>query len=186
MARRPLANIVKSHHPADLFAAHFAALAERYVIFVIVRDPAAVMLSLWHFFHRFTDADDMGPHVADPLTFARTAPSGRMTRYQPRPYATMLERWAAHVDGWRTAAESCPRVQLIRYEDLDAHLAQTVDRIADALDLVPLTLSRPPRDYNIIPGGLTDPTGRGTAPDIDALRRLCRETVGETMRRLGY
>lgn len=186
LAARPLANIIKSHHPADFFAGELPLLTERYVIFAIVRDPAAVLLSLWRYLHRFAEGDGMGPRVADPLVFARTAPAGRMVRYQQRPYSTMLDRWAAHVETWRTAAATHPRIHLIRYEDLDTHYVETLDRIGDALGLMPLDVSRPARDYNVIPAGPLDPTASGIAPDTDALRRLCRQTVGETMARLGY
>jgi hypothetical protein len=184
LAAGPMANLVKSHHPADFFGSELGRLTERYVVFVVCRDPAAVLLSFWRFLHAWPWAE--GPKVADPLTFARSEPCGLMMRYQPRQYPNLMQRWAAHVDSWLTAAAGRPRVVVVRYEDLDAHYEETVRGFAGVLGRPPQSLVRPLRDVNVIPGGPPDPTGRGIPPDTEALRRLCRETVGATMARLGY
>jgi hypothetical protein len=184
LAEHPMANIVKSHHPADFFIQVLPALAERYVFFTIVRDPVSVMLSFWRFLHGLPWAE--GPKVADPVTLARSEPCGQMMRYQMRQYPTLLARWAAHVDSWLNAAQSCPRVAVVRYEDLDQHYAETMHGFAPLLGRPPQALSRPARDVNVIPGGPEDPTGAGIPPDLEKLRRLCRESVGDTMTRLGY
>jgi hypothetical protein len=207
LATRPLANIVKSHHPADFFAGELPRLTSRYLVFYIYRHPVAVMLSYWRFVHRCSWVE--GPRTADPLAFARAEPCGRMLRYQIRQYPDLLRRWAAHVEGWRAAAEQQPRVLIVRYEDLDGRYEDTMRGLGlplvarnllrpgqrgseDTLRGVatlpdqPGALPRPPRDVNVIPGGAADPSGSGIPPDTDALERLCRETVGETMARLGY
>lgn len=184
LTQRPLANLVKSHHPADFFSGELERLTQRYVIFVIHRDPVAVMLSFWRFMHRLPG--DGGPKVGDPLTFARAAPSGRLTRYQVQQHANMVQRWAAHVRGWRIVAAELPRVVVVRYEDLDSRFEATVQSFAGVLGRPPQALTRPPRDVNVIPAGPHDPFGTGVPPDRDALRRFCGDEVGDTMTLLGY
>jgi hypothetical protein len=49
-----------------------------------------------------------------------------------------------------------------------------------------MALIRPARDFNVIECGPEDPMRTGIPPDVEALRRLCRETVGDTMTTLGY
>jgi hypothetical protein len=184
LAARPMANVVKSHHPADFFATELPRLTERYVVFNVCRDPVATLLSFWRFLHRWPWAE--GPRVADPLAFARAEPCGQMMRYQMRQYPHLMARWAAHVEGWLAAAEVVPGVVVVRYEDLDAHYDETMRGFAALLGRPPQALTRPARDVNVIPGGPADPTGCGVPPDAEALRRLCREAVGGTMARLGY
>jgi hypothetical protein len=185
LAARRMANIVKSHHPVAFFENELASLTGGYVIFVVCRDPVAVMLSFWRFMHRF--ARNAGPKVSDPLAFARAEPCGWLMRYQLRQYPSMLSRWAAHVEGWLAAALALSRVAVIRYEDLDARYEETMRRCGRILGQPPpQVLPRPAPNVNVVPGGPDDPTGLGIAPDIEGLRRLCRETIGDTMARLGY
>jgi hypothetical protein len=184
LAARPMANVVKSHHAADFFAAELPRLARRYVVFNICRDPVATLLSFWRFLHRLPWAE--GPRLADPLAFARAEPCGQMMRYQMRQYPHLMARWAAHIEGWLAAAQAVPRVVVVRFEDLDASYEQTMRGFAGLLGQPPQTLTRPSRDVNVIPGGPADHAGWGIPPDVEALRRLCRETVGGTMARLGY
>jgi Sulfotransferase domain len=184
VASQPIANIVKSHHPTEFFAEELARLTERYIVFTICRDPVAVLLSNWRFVHRWPWFE--GPKAADPLTFARAAPCGRMMRYQMHQHPTMMHRWAAHVEGWLAAAAVLPRVVVVRYEDLDTHYEDTIRSFAGILGRPPQALLRPARDVNVVPGGPADPTGSGIPPATEALRRLCRETIGGTMARLGY
>lgn len=184
LAERPLANVVKSHHPAGFYAGELGRIARRYVVFAVCRDPVGVMLSLWRWLHRWPWLE--GPKVADPLTFARAEPCGRMLRYQIRQQPSMLHRWEAHVESWLAAARAQPRVVVVRYEDLDTRYEETVRGFAAVLGRPPQALARPARDVNVIAGGPQDPAGLGVPTDVEALRRLCRETVGQTMARLGY
>ncbi|HVC93684.1 MAG TPA: sulfotransferase domain-containing protein [Pirellulales bacterium] len=184
LADRPLANVVKSHHPPEFFAGELRRITERYQVFVICRDPTAVMVSFWRYMHQWPW--NAGPKTLDALSFARAAPSGRMICHQPRQYASMMHRWAAHVEGWLEVAANCPRVVIVRYEDLDSDYETTVRGFTAHLGRPPRSIVRPARDYNVIPGGPRDPTGKGLSPDLDALRRLCLASVGPTMSRLGY
>jgi hypothetical protein len=184
LAAGPLTRIVKSHHQAGFFAGELPRLAEHYVFFYVCRNPVDVLLSHWRFLHRWSWFE--GPKVADPLTFARAEPCGYMMRYQLRQHPNLMLRWAAHVEGWLEAAAAVRRVILVRYEDLDTHFEEMVHGFARVVGCPPQALLRPSRDINVIPGGPDDPSGQGIPPDIEALRDLCRATVGTTMTRLGY
>jgi hypothetical protein len=179
----PVATIIKSHHQAEFFRDELDRIGERCVIFVMQRDPVDTLISFWRFLHNWSWFE--GPRLDDPLAFACAQPCGAMMRYQTRQHANMMHRWAAHVDGWLDAAAISPRVVFVRYEDLHDRYEDTVQSFASVLECEPLALLRPTRDVNVVPGGQGDPTGRGHPPDKEALRRLCRENVGETMSRLG-
>jgi hypothetical protein len=184
IADRPMANVIKSHHAVEFFANELRALTERYVIFVVCRHPADVMLSFWRFIHQWPWSE--GPKTLDPLSFARAEPFGRILRYQMLQRPTMLRRWAAHVEGWLDAAAKLNRVVIVRYEDLDANYEATMRGFAAQLGWPPQAIIRPARDYNVIPRGPNDPTGSGKSPEVDALRHFCREQVEQIMSRLGY
>ena len=186
MVVRPMANVVKSHHTADFFTGELERLTQRYVFLHIVRNPVDVMLSFWRFMYHFQPQDDFGPLCPDPAAFACAPPAGRMLRYQTEPAASILERWSKHVLGWHRAAQVNPRVRLVRYEDLDSRFEETMGGLAPLLERPPQKLVRPARDFNVIRSGPSDPLGTGVAPDLDKLRSVCRETVGDTMKLLGY
>jgi hypothetical protein len=184
LADRPMANVVKSHHAAEFFSGELQRITERYVIFVVCRDPASVMMSFWRYMHQWPWIE--GPKTLDPDSFARAEPCGRLLQHQIRQHASMLHRWSAHVEGWLNAATHLSRAVVVRYEDLDSDYEATVRGFANHLGRLPQTIIRPARDYNVIPGGPRDPAGSGLPPDLDSLRCLCREQVGSTMSRLGY
>jgi hypothetical protein len=184
LAAGPRAQLVKSHHQAGFFDGELSVLAEHYVVFYIYRNPVDVLLSYWRYMHQWSSFE--GPKAADPLAFARAEPCGGMMRYQLRQHANLMQRWAAHVEGWLEAATAARRVRLIRYEDLDTRFEEVVHEFAWILGHPPRALQRPSRDVNVIPGGPRDPSGRGIPPDVKGLRDLCRATIGTTMTRLGY
>ncbi len=184
LAALPVATIVKSHHQAEFFGDELGRISQRMIIFMIHRDPVDVMVSFWRFLHNWPWFE--GPKLDDPLAFACAEPCGNMMRYQTRQYPTMMHRWAAHVEGWRNAASVSPRVVPVRYSDLLDRYEDTSRSFAAVLECEPISLARPARDTSVVPGGPHDPTRSGRTPDKEALRRLCRETVGETMARLGY
>ena len=184
LADRPMANIVKSHHAVEFFTGALERITERYVVFVICRNPVAVMDSFWRFMHQWPWTE--GPKTPDAPSFAVAEPFGRLMRYQMRQHRDMLERWSAHVEGWLAAAERLSRVVIVRYEDLDTDYEATVRGFAKHLGRPPAAIVRPARDHNVIPGGSRDPIGSGRQTDLDALGRVCRQRVGQTMARLGY
>lgn len=184
LADRPMANVVKSHHPVDFFNGELKRIVERYLVLVMCRHPADVMLSFWRFLHQWPWNE--GPQTLDPLSFARAEPCGRLMRYQSRQYPSMLHRWAAHVDGWCKVAAEDERVRIVRYEDLDRDYEQTLRGLTGQLGRAPQAIIRPDKDFNVIPRGPSDPTGKLRSSNMDELRGYCRATVGETMSRLGY
>ena len=185
-AARPIANIVKSHHPTDFFTGQLQKLAQRYVFFYIYRNPVDVMLSYWRFMYLFHHSVEPGPRLADPVSFAQAKPSGHMIRYQTRASDTVLERWARNVESWISAAELYPNIVVVRYEDLNERFESTVKRFSTALLQPPQGLLRPAKGVNVVPPGPADPAGTGIPPDIEALRSLCRDKLGGLMTRLGY
>lgn len=184
LAARPMANVVKSHHAVDFFKGELNELIERYVLFVICRHPAPVMVSFWRFMHEWNWNE--GPKTDDPITFARSEPCGGIMRYQMRQAANMLRRWASHVEGWLDAAAEFPRIVVVRYEDLDADYERTVRGFEAVLGHPPQALVRPARDRSVILPGHIAPKVSDLPPDMEALRELCRAQVGPTMSRLGY
>ncbi|HTI66007.1 MAG TPA: sulfotransferase domain-containing protein, partial [Caulobacteraceae bacterium] len=181
----PLLRLVKSHHAAGLFAGELERVTRDYRVFYVYREPASVMVSLWR--HLNGLAWDEGPKVEDPLALARAAPSGRLTRYQAGTHATMLQRWAAHVEDWLAAAQGNPRIVPVRYEDLDGHFERTVSALAGVVGRSPLTpLLRPPRDVNVIAMGKTAEAAPVAPAHLAALRAYCQAEVGDLLRRLGY
>jgi hypothetical protein len=184
LADRPMANVVKSHHSVEFFSGELERITERYRVFVICRDPVAVMDSFWRFIHQWPWAE--GPKTMDARSFASAEPCGRLLRYQMRQHSDMLRRWSAHTEGWLAAAEKLARVVIVRYEDLDTDYEATIRGFAKHLGRPPTTVVRPARDYNVIPPGPRDPTGSGRPTDLDALRRFCRDRAGATMAKLGY
>lgn len=183
-ADRPMANIMKSHHAVDFFRGALEMITKRYVLFVICRHPAPVMLSFWRFMHQWQWVE--GPRAADPLSFAQAEPCGRMMRYQMRQSVNLLARWAAHVDGWLDAAGEHPGVVIVRYEDLDADYEGTMLRFQGHLGRPPRQIVRPGRDRNVTLPGHLAPEVSDSPPDIEALHALCRHQVASTMSRLGY
>jgi hypothetical protein len=136
--------------------------------------------------HNFTPQANQGPRTEDPVSFAAAAPTGLMLRYQSRSASTVLERWAVHVSSWLEVAGSSPNIRVLRYEDLNGRFETTMKSLAGVLGRQPHAFTRPSKEHNVIRRGPADPAGKGVPPDVEALRRYCRENVGQLMERLGY
>jgi tetratricopeptide (TPR) repeat protein len=181
----PLMRLVKSHHAAGVFAEELSRITRSYTVYYVYREPATVMVSLWR--HLNGLAWNEGPKLPDPLALAKAAPSGRLTRYQAGPHPTMLQRWAAHVEGWLMAAAADPRIVPVRYEDLDSRYPPTVAALAEAAGRAPLQpMLRPPRDVNVIAMGKTAAEAPVTPAAWADLKAYCRREAGPLMQRLGY
>lgn len=181
LAKRPLATIIKSHHPADFFEGVLPRLTERYVIFVVHRHPVDTLISYWRFLCTMSWPE--GPKPNDPVTFAKAEPCGGIMRFHMRQYATMMHRWAAHADGWLEATKQSARVVLVRYDQLKSNYSGTMQSFAAVLGQPPQSLEPPDQGSSVwfrVHFKQPDPQ------HVDALRKLCRETIGETMDRLGY
>jgi hypothetical protein len=177
---RRIANVGKSHHAIEFFAPILKTLQQRYVIFYVHRDPADVMLSFWRYIDRWNWRE--GPRRSSPVDFALAEPEGQMLRYQMHQRRNLLDRWAAHVNGWIAAAENQPRMVVVAYRDLRDNYAETVQRFARVLGEKPRDLSPPSRTRNVIAGTERPVTER----DRMALRQVVASEVGATMVKLGY
>ncbi len=177
---RSLANVVKSHHPSGFFKGELDRITKRYVVFYILRDPVRVMMSFWQFLHQWHWME--GPKVKDPIMLIKTEPCGQLMRYQLHQYKSMLKRWESHVNGWLKEGDKYERVVVVRFEDLDQNYKNCMTQLATVLEHDPVTLEKPSRDQDVIPGG------PALATDIDekTLRSACRKMIRETMLQLNY
>ncbi len=148
---RSLANLVKSHHQAGFFKGELDRITKRYVVFYIVRDPVRVMMSFWRFLHQWHWME--GPKIKDPITFIKTEPCGQLMRYQVHQHKSMINRWESHVKGWLEVGEKYERVVVVRFEDLDKDYKNCMAQLATVLEHDPVTIERPSRDEDIVPGG---------------------------------
>ncbi len=182
LGARPVATIVKSHHAAEFFTDQLQRLAARWVLFVAVRHPVDVLLSYWRFLNGLSWVE--GPRVANPLDFFRAEPCGRMLRYQTRQFPNMMLLWAHLVEGWLDAAKRNRHVVIVRYEALETDFEAVMRSFAPWLDQQPHQLSRPQRGNSV---WLRAEETRDVRPaERDALRALCRQTIGRTMDLLDY
>jgi hypothetical protein len=183
LADRRVANIVKSHHAVGFFDGVLDRLLRRYVVFYIHRDPVDVMLSFWRFMHEWPWRE--GLKRDDPLSFARSEPEGQMMRYQINQRRNLLDRWARHVEGWRSAAEGRPRLRIVAYASLRDQYEATLGSFASLLGRLPTDLASPKKGENVVRGPNRS-TLEATPADIEALKALAIAEVGDTMRSLGY
>jgi hypothetical protein len=176
------ANVIKSHHAVDFFEPVLDTLLSKMRILYIHRDPVAVMASFWRIINDWPWRE--GPRRDDVVAFARAEPEGQLLRYQMKQRASMLDRWAAHVEGWTRVAEGRPRLRVVRYDALKNDYAATLTSLGDVLGAKPVDLTPPPRDVNVI--GERVAVGDAEVPGREALRALALAEVGDTMRALGY
>lgn len=177
---RRIANVGKTHHSVEFFTEILKPIQQRYVIFYVHRDPADVMLSFWRYIDRWNWRE--GPKRENPVDFALAEPEGQMMRYQMHQRRNLLDRWAAHAEGWVDAARNEPRMIVVAYRDLKDRYAETVQGFAGMLGEKPRDLSPPSRSKNVITGS----EKIATEGDKMMLRQMVVSEVGGTMRKLGY
>ena len=178
------ANLAKSHHEFEFFRS-FAPATEGVINIVYVyRNPADVMSSFWRFLHTWDWVE--GPVVDSVLEFATVAPLGHLMRYQYRQYASMLDRWANHVEQWVGAARRANNIHIVRYEDLAGRYDETIGRLGRRLGLQPNSLVLPARNVNVVEGGplvWAPPAGNDNR---SAVTELAQARFPALMNRLGY
>jgi hypothetical protein len=141
------ASLVKSHFAAPFFVDDGSQFLLKHLCktIYILRDPVDVMLS----YRRLIDffAWHEGPRRRDVVEFLRSAPEGRMLRYQHGQIATIAERWKTHVSGWLDVAERNPaHVLVVNYHDLDRDHERETKRILTFLGCsIPEAIRRPDR-----------------------------------------
>lgn len=178
------ANIVKSHHEFEFFAEIVGPLTKAFQVVYVFRNPADALASFWRFLPTWNWVE--GPTAATALEFATTAPMGRLMRYQYRQYGDMLDRWAAHVQGWLDAAARGANIHVVRYEDLADRYEETIARLGAALGLAPRRVERPSRGENVVIGGPRAFTPPREADNRLAINDLALSRYPELMARLGY
>lgn len=178
------ANTIKSHHQFEFFAEIVGPLTDIIAFVYIYRDPADVMASFWRFLHGW--AWEEGPRAATPLDLATAAPMGNLMRYQYRQHDTMLDRWAAHVDGWRQGAERSPNVHLVRYEDLSRRFDDTVRQLGVALNIEPARIVPPSATENVVQSGDQPFAPPPEADNREQVAELARARFPDLMASLGY
>jgi hypothetical protein len=143
-----VANITKSHHCFGFFDPVMADMPRGFIFFYIHRDPIEVMRSFHKFMHHWYWHE--GPRTKSLAEFVRAAPEGLLMRYQQDQHRNMLQRWAAHVDGWCEAAQRHDNIVTLSYRQLSQDYAGTIARIAEVLDSSPKNLEPPDRNTNTI------------------------------------
>jgi len=139
---RFVANIFKSHHARPILAPLLPELTDEYKIFYIQRDGRDVMTSFWIYLNRL--APGWGPRTRTVGEFMRATAAGGITQYQPaRQDLTMLQRWSAHVEGWK---QSGPAIHYVSYEDLHTRYDEVLESIAEILEQPAVSKSRPTLD----------------------------------------
>ncbi len=176
------ANLIKSHHAVDFFEPVLGALLSKMRILYIHRDPVAVMASFSRLINEWPWRE--GPKRDSVVAFAAAEPEGQLLRYQIRQRRNMLDRWAAHVEGWTKAARGQRNLRVVRYESLRDDYAATLTGLGDFLRAKPVDLTPPPRDVSVIAEHVA--VGDAEVPEREALRALALSEVGDTMRALGY
>lgn len=181
---KSLLNIVKIHHQASFFSEIIDYIMDQFHIFYIYRDPRDVMVSFWRLIQ--TNKWEAGPVAATPGKFMRMAPRGALLRYQMEQAPTLLHRWKSHVEGWAdmSAASGDQKIIMVRYEDLNLRFDETVERLGQTTGRSVTSPARPDTAGSVInPGQGKVGSFRElfTADDC----AFVRDTVGETMNRLG-
>ena len=124
-----------------------------YNIFYIWRDPGPVMESYAK--HLKANLEQRQP-MATPLAqngeeLAQMEPWGHPLTHQMYQYPTFYDKWAAHVEGWKDAAQRFPII-VVKYEDLNEDFHDEIRRIGKLLNYSVLEPRRPSRDENVVKG----------------------------------
>ena len=136
---RFVANIFKSHHASPFLAPLLPELLDEYQVFYIQRDGRDVMTSFWIYLNRL--APGWGPRTRTIGEFMRATATGGITQYQAsQQQMTMLQRWAAHVEGWNQCLLPIHRVA---YEDLHSRYDDVLEGIAGILEQPAASNARP-------------------------------------------
>lgn len=178
------ANLGKTHYDFEFFAPFVGQLGQMWDVVYIYRHPADVMASYWRFLHTW-DWDE-GPKAPSVSAFANAEPMGQLMRLQYRQRPTMLDRWAAQVEGWTAAAAANPAIRLVRYEDLADRYATTIRELGEALGRPAQAIVRPPRGRDVVQAGTVSFAPPPGADDRETVTELAWRKHPALMARLGY
>jgi hypothetical protein len=181
-----LANVIKSHHPVGFFSEILGEILDDFHLLYVYRDPRDVMLSLWKQI-RFWDWHE-GPGTETLPEFIRSAPSGRMMRYQQHQEPSVLHRWESHVRGWMIDTSELLRNKIIyvKYEDLHSDFDSTMQTLAKRVGIDSYSIVRPLPSENVVPPVSKGEVGgyrKHLTPEDD---QFVKSVIGGTMNELGY
>jgi len=176
-------NILKSHHHFGFIEPLLEYMLKEFTIFYVYRDPRDVLISNHKLIHKLST--DEGPRVRTVSEFLRSAPRGRMMRYQKNQSENMVTRWREHVLPWVNASKKHQNIVSIRYEDLEKEFAKTVLHIGEVLGKKPIRIVRPDTKTNVI-----NPGDAKSGNWIDKLsnedNEFVKNQVGRVLQELGY
>jgi len=182
---KPIANILKSHHPFDFLAPVIDEFCDGFKVFYMIRDPRDAIISNWKLINSL--AWDEGPQGTTVSEFVFNPPAGRMMRYQKHNEESMLSRWKTHVSGWMRFIENDPaqRAMVIRYEDLNMSFDTEIARISEFLELPLRQIVRPDKKTNVIgssEGAVSGYSGYLNQEENDRIQEL----IGDALQEFGY
>lgn len=182
---KPVANILKSHHPFEFLSPVIDELCNEFKVFYIIRDPRDAIISNWKLINSL--GWDEGPRGTTVSEFIFNPPSGRMMRYQKHNEESMLSRWKTHVSGWMSFIENDPaqRAMAIRYEDLNISFDTVLPRISEYLELPLKQIIRPNREANVIGVGAGTKGGYTSYLNQEENNRIL-ELIGDALQEYGY
>lgn len=177
-------SVFKSHHPIAVFEPSMDSLIEQFKVFYIYRDGRDVMTSFWRFLNQL--GWDEGPKEQSVGTFIRSAPQGKLVRYQTRDFENMVDRWVEHVDSWSSKAPK--EIVMVSYEELLTTFEQTVmEKLAPIFGRAPKgdIAERPTLDSpSVMPWRGRAGTWKQFFGEED--ERFFEARAGAVMGRLGY
>ncbi len=148
---QPIKNILKSHHHYGFIEPIIEYVIEQFYVFYIYRDPRDVLISNQKLIEKIES--DEGPKGLSISEFIRSAPRGRMMRYQKHQSENMLTRWKEHVEPWLEIANNNKGVFALSYENLVDDFEATVVRLSKFIDITPKRIIRPDKQTNVINPG---------------------------------
>lgn len=145
-----IAFCIKSHHEHEFFSFALERILKDFTVFYVYRNMADVMESYRKHVAALPWVE--GPTATTGAQFATMEPVGGMLRYQARQYATMADKYRAHVSGWINS-EFRSDIVYVRYENLNERFDDEVLRIAEKIEIEPTVIQRPARDKGVVGDG---------------------------------
>jgi hypothetical protein len=148
---QPIKNILKSHHHYGFIEPIMEYMSEQFFVFYIYRDPRDVLISNQKLIEKL--GTDEGPRGLSISEFIRSAPRGRMMRYQKHQSENMVTRWREHVEPWLEASTKHKEIIPISYEKLTSEFDSAILDISRTLGFKPQRIARPDKTTNVINPG---------------------------------
>lgn len=146
----PVANLFKTHFPAEFFMPIMGWVLDHYEVFYIYRKYKPTMRSFCN--HLNALSWNAGPKHEDWHDMAVSEPSGAILRYQARQIRSVKERWRQHVHGWVAGMpkQYRERIHYVWFADLNSRFEATVERMAQWIGPIRGEIRRPKRSERVI------------------------------------